>query len=141
MEQVDSSITYEPSSAPATTGTDTLSTGIPTDVPQTIIPPTGLANRPPNSELIQIGFLYPLNYDFVWTHSESQKQIFTFLPRAIGHCLEIELINITMQTLKAWDTTQDLHYIPTIASAWIPSPLVESLGQHRQHRQSPPRAQ
>ncbi|KAG8531546.1 uncharacterized protein KY384_003176 [Bacidia gigantensis] len=128
VQPVESSITYEPSSAPATTGTETVSTGIPSNVPQTIYPPTGPVARPPNCDLIQIAFLYPLNYDFVWIHSESQKQIFTFLPKAIGHCLSIELVNITMQTLKAWDTTQDLHYITTVALAWIPSHLVDTLG-------------
>ena len=32
-----------------------------------------------------------------------------------------------MQTLRAWDTTQDLHYITTLALAWIPSGLVDTL--------------
>ena len=124
---VASSIEVASSSAPvATTGSS--ETGMPSGVPLVLYPPTGPVNRPENTELIQIGFLYPLNYDFVWQHQESQRQIFTYLPIGIAYGLDIDHLNVTMQTLRAWDTTQDLHYITTLALAWIPSQLVDSLG-------------
>jgi len=84
--------------------------------------------RPPNTDLIQIGFLYPLNYDFVWQHLDSQQQIFKYLPMGIAWGLQIDIDNVTMQSLRAWDTTQDLHYITTIAIACVPSGQVDSLG-------------
>ena len=84
--------------------------------------------QPDNTDMIQIGFKYPLNYKFVWTHDQSQQQIFKYLPLGISYGLNIEVNNVTMQTLRAWDTTQDLHYITTLAIAWIPSGLVENLG-------------
>ena len=84
--------------------------------------------QPDNTDEIQIGFKYPLNYNFVYGHPQSQQQIFKFLPLGISYGLNIEVNNVTMQTLRAWDTTQDLHYITTLAIAWIPSGLVETLG-------------
>ena len=103
-------------------------TGLPTGVPLVLYPPNGQVKRPDNSELIQIGFLYPLNYDFVWQNPESQQQIFKYLPMGIAWGLQIDIDNVTMQSLRAWDTTQDLHYITTLALAWVPSGQVDSLG-------------
>ena len=103
-------------------------TGLPTGVPLVLYPPSGPVKQPDNTDMIQIGFKYPLNYKFVWTHDESQQQIFKYLPLGISYGLNIEVSNVTMQTLRAWDTTQDLHYITTLAIAWIPSGLVETLG-------------
>ena len=126
MQPVQSSIIFAPSIS-QTSGQSSPPTGLPTGVPLVLYPPTGPVKRPDNTDLIQIGFLYPLNYDFVRMHQESQKQIFTFLPRCIAYGLDIELENVTMQTLRAWDTTEDLHYITTLALAWIPSHLVDTL--------------
>lgn len=103
-------------------------TGLPTGVPLVLYPPDGPVKRPDNTQLIQIGFLYPLNYNFVWQHDESQKQIFKYLPMGIAWGLQIDIENVTMQTLRAWDTTQDLHYITTLALAWIPAGQVDALG-------------
>ena len=127
VQPVPSSITYLPSSAPPASGTSSMSTGLPTGVPLVLYPNTGPAKQPENTDLIQIGFLYPLNYDFVWRHQESRDQIFHYLPEGIMYGLGIPLSNVTMQTLRAWDTTQDLHYVTTLALAWIPSDLVDTL--------------
>ena len=124
---VESSIVMASSASPTATS-DFGQTGLPSNIPLVLYPPTGPVNRPENTELIQIGFLYPLNYPFVWQHEESQRQIFKYLPIGISFGLEIDVNNVTMQTLRAWDTTQDLHYITTLALAWIPSQLVDSLG-------------
>lgn len=124
---VPSSIIVEPSTSLPSASSDLGPTGLPTDVPLVLYPPSGPVNRPENTELIQIGFLHPLNYDFVWKHQKSQQQIFTYLPLGIAYGLNIEIANITMQTLRAWDTTQDLHYITTLALAWVPADLVETL--------------
>ena len=127
VQPVPSSITYLPSSVPPASGTSSMSTGLPTGVPLVLYPTTGPAKQPENTVLIQIGFLYPLNYDFVWRHQESRDQIFHYLPQGISYGLGIDLSNVTMQTLRAWDTTQDLHYVTTLALAWIPSGLVDTL--------------
>ena len=119
-----SSITSYPSSSPPP---GSLPTGLPSGVPLVLYPPTGAVEQPKNTELIRIGFKYPLNYDFVRSNDDSKKQIFTFLPRCISYGLEIGTENVTMQALRAWDTTQDLHYVTTLALAWIPSSLVDAL--------------
>ena len=103
-------------------------TGLPTGVPLVLYPPSGPVKQPDNTDEIQIGFKYPLNYDFVYENTQSQQQIFKYLPLGISYGLNLEVNNVTMATLRAWDTTQDLHYITTLAIAWIPSGLVETLG-------------
>ena len=111
----------------AASSTGSMATGLPTGVPLVLYPPQGPKQQPENTDMIQIGFKYPLNYDFVWTHDESQQQIFKYLPLGISYGLNIDPSNVTMQTLRAWDTTRDLHYITTLALAWIPSGLVDTL--------------
>ena len=111
----------------AASSTGSIATGLPTGVPLVLYPPQGPKEQPENTDMIQIGFKYPLNYDFVWTHDESQQQIFKYLPLGISYGLNIDPSNVTMQTLRAWDTTRDLHYITTLALAWIPSGLVDTL--------------
>ena len=103
------------------------STGIPSSLPHVIIPGGGLPPMPPDTTLVQIGFLYPLNYPFVLANSVSQKQIFKYLPDGIAYGLNISSENVTMQTLRADDTSQELLYITTLALAYIPSSLVDKL--------------
>ncbi|KAL2047049.1 hypothetical protein N7G274_001067 [Stereocaulon virgatum] len=120
----------------AASSTGSMATGLPTGVPLILYPPQGPKQQPENTDMIQIGFKYPLNYDFVWTHNESQQQIFKYLPLGISYGLNIDPSNVTMQTLRAWDTTRDLHYITTLALAWIPSGLVDTLSLLVQTRTS-----
>lgn len=82
---------------------------------------------PANTTLCQIGFLYPLNYKFVLAHPQSQRQIFKYLPQGIADGLEIPLEDVTMQTLRAYDTTEDLKYITTLALFFIPSEQMDLL--------------
>ena len=102
-------------------------TGIPSDLPKIITPPYGVPQPPPNTTLIQIGFLYPLNYVFVLAHMESQQQIFKYLPQGIADGLDIPVTNVTMQTLRAYDTTRDLGYITTLALLYVPAEQVNML--------------
>lgn len=100
---------------------------MPSTVPQILYPPGGPRSQPEGTDLIQIGFLYPLNYDFVCTHEESQRQIFKYLPIGISHGLAIGIENCTMQAIRAYDTAHTSQYITTLALAWIPKNLVKSL--------------
>ena len=128
VQSVPTSILAQPSTTAPSQTSSSGSTGLPTGVPLHIYPPNGAGKRPDNTELIQIGFLYPLNYDFVVGHPASQQQIFKYLPMGIAWGLQIDIENVTMQSLNAYDTTQDLHYITTLALAWVPNGLVDSLG-------------
>ena len=128
IQSVPTSILAQPTSALSSQSSFSGPTGLPTGVPLVLYPPNGATKRPENTDLVQVGFLYPLNYDFVWSHGESQQQIFKYLPMGIAWGLQIDIENVTMQSLRAWDTTQDLHYITTLALAWVPSGQVQSLG-------------
>ena len=111
----------------STQSMSSMPTGIPSSLPHVITPPGGAPDQPANTTLIQIGFLYPLNYPFVLANSLSQRQIFKFMPPGIAYGLGIHENNVTMQTLRAYDTTKDLRYITTLALAYIPSNMVEKL--------------
>ena len=113
--------------AGATNSMSAMPTGIPSSLPHVITPPGGAPQQPPNTTLIQVGFLYPLNYPFVLANSLSQRQIFKYMPDGISYGLDIPKENVTMQTLRAYDTTKDLHYITTLALAYVPSSFVEKL--------------
>jgi hypothetical protein len=63
----------------------------------------------------------------VLDNEESQRQIFKFLPEGIAYGLTIPLHNVTMQTLRAYDTTQDLGYITTLALFFVPSQQMDLL--------------
>jgi len=63
----------------------------------------------------------------VLANSLSQTQIFTYLPQGVAYGLGISVENITMQTLRAYDTDKYLGYITTLALAFIPNEYVDKL--------------
>ena len=126
---VPTSIIHGPSSTPSTTqGQPFGPSSLPSNVPQILYQNGGPGSQPPNTRLINIAFRYPLNYLFVYNQTVSQQQIFHYIPLGICYGLEIEVQQITMQSLRAWDTYEDVGYVTTLALAWIPEGLVESLG-------------
>jgi len=115
-------------SATSDTSATATSTGIPSALPKIIEPPKGYPpQQPQNTTLIQIGFLYALNYAFVVHTPESISQIFTYLPEGLAFALGIPSTQITMQALQPYDTSATLDYITTLATAYIPSDLVDPL--------------
>lgn len=103
------------------------STGIPKSMPQIIQPPGGMPAAVPNTTLIQVGFKYGLNYPFVANTAGSADQIFFYLPTGLSWALGLPHKNITMHSLQPYDTTSTLGYITTLAMAYIPSLMVETL--------------
>ena len=125
---VPTNIIHGPSSTPsATQGHYFGPSSLPSNVPQILYQNGGPGSQPPNTRLINIAFRYPLNYLFVYNHTTSQQQIFHYIPLGICYGLEIEISQITMQSLRAWDTYEDLGYVTTLALAWIPEGLVDNL--------------
>ena len=123
------SILHGPSSTPsATSGGSFGPSSLPSNVPQILYQNGGPGTQPPNTALINIAFRYELNYLFVYNHTVSQEQIFHYIPRGICWGLEINAQQITMQSLRAWDTYEDVGYVTTLALAWVPEGLVDSLG-------------
>ena len=123
------SILHGPSSTPSTTSGGSFGpSSLPSNVPQILYQNGGPGTQPPNTALINIAFRYELNYLFVYNHTVSQEQIFHYIPRGICWGLEINAQQIQMQSLRAWDTYEDVGYVTTLALAWIPEGLVDSLG-------------
>lgn len=128
IQTVPTSILAYSSSMPPSQTSSYASTSLPTTWPLILYPPNGVVKQPVDTELIQIGFLYPLNYEFVLQHDDSQKQIFKYLPMGIAFGLQIDIANVTMQTLRAFDTRPDRHYVTTLALAFVPRSQVDALG-------------
>jgi hypothetical protein len=115
--QVPTSINQEPSTVAVPTS---MLSGIPSSLPKIIRPPDGVVPaQPPNTTLCQVGFKWGLNYAFV-LQSDAANQIFYYLPIAIADGLNITLDQVTMNTLKPYDTTRSLGFITTLAMFYIP---------------------
>lgn len=127
-EWVVSSIYLQPvPTGTVTSSTSTMASGIPTDLPQIVAPSSGVPTAPADNTLIQIGFLYPLNYQFVVANSMSSAQIFMYLPKGIAYGLGLNENQVIMHSLIPYDTTTSLGYITTLALAYIPSGMVSKL--------------
>jgi len=106
----------------------TAPTGIPSSLPKVITPANGAQPQPEGTSMIQIGFLFPLNYNFVVGNPMSSAQIFQYLPQGLSDGLGLPGDEITMHSLVPLDTTVALGYITTLAMAYIPSNMVSTLG-------------
>ncbi|KAL9046203.1 MAG: hypothetical protein Q9214_000901 [Letrouitia sp. 1 TL-2023] len=100
---------------------------LPSSVPPLVQPPGGIPSQPDNTTRIQVGFLKPLNYGFVVNNPVTQQQIFGFLPPGIAYGLGITEDDVTIELLKADETSTDLPYIRTLALAFIPKDQVNNL--------------
>lgn len=103
------------------------SEAIPSLLPHAIVPPSGIPEQPPNTTIAEIGFLYPLNYPFVLANDLSQAQIFNYLSQGVAHGLVLEEESVITQSLRAYDTTETLHYVTILARIYIPSHYADNL--------------
>lgn len=122
-------ISVQPSNTNTASQTMSSTASIPTDQPLMIAPPGGPPPAPKNTTLIQIGFNYSLNYQFVLDHAVTQQQIFSYLPNGIAYDLGIDKSKVLMQRLQAINLTQTPghNYFATLAMAYIPSDMVDRL--------------
>ncbi|KAK5119651.1 hypothetical protein LTR85_007480 [Meristemomyces frigidus] len=112
------------------TGTSTsASSGLPTYMPRLVQPPGGLPSAPSNATLVQIGFNYGLNYPFVVSSENTTAQIFAYLPQGVAYGLGISKDQVVMNALMPYDTSESMGYITTIAQAYIPSDMVDTIQQ------------
>ncbi|KAL9028460.1 MAG: hypothetical protein Q9196_003174 [Gyalolechia fulgens] len=124
---VPTSLIYADPAPQPTQTTEFIPAILPSSVPPLIQPPDGMPSQPEDTARIQVGFLQALNYAFVVNSQVTQQQIFDFLPPGIAYGLGIPVANVTMETLKADDTSTDLPYIRTLALAFIPKDQVNTL--------------
>ncbi|KAK3944867.1 hypothetical protein QBC46DRAFT_251217, partial [Diplogelasinospora grovesii] len=104
----------------------TSASGIPTALPKAITPDSGLDPQPEDTTLIQIGFLYGFNYNFVVGNNKAAAQIFQLLPQALSYAGGFDSSKVQMRKLIPLDTPT-LGYITTLAIVTYPSSMVEAL--------------
>ncbi|KAL7275901.1 hypothetical protein RUND412_001145 [Rhizina undulata] len=104
-----------------------VETGISSSLPQIITPPGGIPSAPANSVLVRFGFTFKLNYQFVSEHPVSVAQIFEYLPEGIVYGLDLDSTQVVMHSLQPYDTSADKGYITTLANAYIPSNMYNTL--------------
>lgn len=95
-------------------------------MPQVIAPSGGTPSVPEDSTLVQIGFSYALNYQFVVDNPLSAAQIFQYLPEGLGYGLSVNLSDITVSSLQPYESST-AGYIVTVAMAYIPSETYSTL--------------
>lgn len=113
--------------APTTTETGTTATSLPTNIPKVIVPSDGDKPPPKDTTLIQIGFKYPLNYDFVSGNSVAAAQIFQMLPIALAEANGLKVDKVQISKLVPMDTRNSDGFITTLAKLHYPSTMVDAL--------------
>jgi hypothetical protein len=135
------------------TGTDTATTWLPTSLivaptptslasgatptpqatslapgtPEVIQNPNGPVSAPEDTTLIQLGFLYQLNYLFVVQTPKSSAQIYQYLPQGIAKGLGVRAEQVVVSSLVPLNTLAQLNYTTTLAYVYIPSNMVNTL--------------
>ncbi|PWI65004.1 hypothetical protein PCL_08363 [Purpureocillium lilacinum] len=100
---------------------------LPTALP-TAIHPNGSSQEPPSgTTVVYIGFLFPLNYEFVSANSMAASGITGFLPQALAEAIDMLPTEIPVNSLVPYDTRQRWGYITTLAKVFYPSGHVEKL--------------
>lgn len=117
----------------------TTATGIPTELPKAINPPSA-APQPEDTEIIQIGLLQGYNYKFVVDETKAAAQVFNLLPKALSFAAGTDDIKvkardeasgfkskIMARKLQPLDTVSSLGYLTTVVLVSYPRHLIESL--------------
>ncbi|TQV90512.1 hypothetical protein IF1G_10835 [Cordyceps javanica] len=79
-----------------------------------VILPNSSGGSSTNGRLIQLGFLFPLNYVFVSQHLQAAAQIFEVLPGALAHGT-VQRSAIEVARLVPYDKRETAGYITTVA--------------------------
>ncbi len=83
--------------------------------------------QPEDTTLIQIGFLYGMNYNFIANNAMAAAQLFQLLPEALSYAGGFDASKVQMRKLVPLNTYQTLGYITTLAIVSYPSEMVETL--------------
>ncbi|KAK0386149.1 hypothetical protein NLU13_5986 [Sarocladium strictum] len=102
-------------------------TAIPSNIPKIILPDEPDIEQPEGTTAIQIGFLYPLNWNFVSKSGVAAAQVFKWLPDALAYAGEFPTSNVVVTKLVPLDTTAKWGYMTTIAKVWYPTDQLDGL--------------
>lgn len=121
-----------PTSTPSTpgsspTGTSAAPTGIPTGLPTVITPEGNDSSVPDDMTLIQIGFKYPLNYQFVASNSYAASQIVQLMPQGLAYQGGYPAAESVVHSLTPLDTQSELGFITTLVLVTYPTDLIDQL--------------
>ncbi|KAF3354419.1 hypothetical protein VdG1_07498 [Verticillium dahliae VDG1] len=119
-------------STPTRAATDavapTSGVALPSDLPKVIGPgDTENVAQPEGTVLLQVGFLYAENYEFVSKNPMAAAQLFTLLPIALTDGAKIDAGKVIVTSLVPYDTMPSLGYITTLARFWYPASMVDQL--------------
>ncbi|CRK15235.1 hypothetical protein BN1708_011403 [Verticillium longisporum] len=119
-------------STPTRAATDavapTSAVALPSDLPKVIGPgDTENVVQPEGTVLLQVGFLYAENYEFVSKNPMAAAQLFTLLPIALTDGAGIDAGKVIVTSLVPYDTMPSLGYITTLARFWYPKSMVDQL--------------
>jgi hypothetical protein len=114
-------------SAPSVIPTGTSSgSAFPTNLPAVLLPDQQKP-QPDGTKLIEIGFLYALNYEHVAKNTVAAAQIFSYLPRALSNAGGFDIDKMQITRLEPLDTLAKYGYWTTIAKFYYPENLLEKL--------------
>lgn len=100
---------------------------IPRALPDYIPNPNGPPTRPPNSQLVQLGFHKPLEWPVVASSPSQQSNIFNNVPPGVSYALQIPASQVAISYLRLYDTAKSLGYNTTLVVFWLPNNQVNSL--------------
>ncbi|KAG7122401.1 Signaling mucin MSB2 like protein [Verticillium longisporum] len=101
---------------------------LPSDLPKVIGPgDTENVAQPEGTVLLQVGFLYAENYEFVSKNPMAAAQLFTLLPIALADGAKIDAGRVVVTSLVPYDTMSSLGYLTTLARFWYPESMVDQL--------------
>jgi hypothetical protein len=92
-----------------------------------ILPKDPAKPQPDGTVLIQIGFLYPLNYQHVAKNTVAAAQIFKYLPEGLANAGNFDIDRIQVTMLVPLDTRTKWGYVTTIAKLYYPENLIDAL--------------
>lgn len=93
-----------------------------------VIRPSGREKKHPKGTLpVQIGFLSPLNYNFVSSDTNAASEIFQRLPQALADAGKISVSTISVYALVPYDTRNQWGYVTTVAKLYYPEALIDKL--------------
>ncbi|KAM9885084.1 hypothetical protein VD0002_g7372 [Verticillium dahliae] len=117
-----------PTRAPTDAVAPTSGVALPSDLPKVIGPgDTENVAQPEGTVLLQVGFLYAENYEFVSKNPMAAAQLFTLLPTALTDGAKIDAGKVVVTSLVPYDTMSSLGYITTLARFWYPESMVDQL--------------
>jgi hypothetical protein len=77
--------------------------------------------------LVQLGFLSPLNWNFVALNGLAAAQIIEFLPRGLQEGLNLKPEQVQIQRLVPLETSDSIGYVTTAALVFLVSNMVDTI--------------